>query len=246
MIPKIIHYCWLSGDAYPKEIARCLESWKKPLAGYEIWLWDFNRFDKGASRWVSEAFDNRKYAFAADYIRAYALYHHGGIYLDSDVEVLKPYDAFLDRPYMIGLDGGPDGDLEAACMGAEKGHPLFARLLEYYDSRSFVKSDGTFDAIPMPVVMKRIVGESYDVVHIDSPDEFDVDPAKLCVYPADYFSPIDLRSMELKKTQRTVSIHRLAASWESSSHRFRKRVQRLLGSRITSVIIRVKDFFRGR
>jgi len=235
----------LSDDPYPKEIANCLASWKKPLAGYEIWLWDFRRFDRNSSRWVSDAFDNRKYAFAADYIRAYALYHHGGIYLDSDVEVLKPYDAFLKYPYMIGFDSSGEGYIEAACMGAEKGHPLFERLLKYYDSRSFVKEDGTFDIVPMPMVIKRMIDESYTVKAIGTPEEFDADPSTLCVLPADYFSPIDLRTMALAVTDRTVSIHRLAASWKTSGHRFRKRVQRLLGSRITSVIIRIKDFFRG-
>lgn len=243
MIPKIIHYCWLSGDAYPKEIARCLESWKKPLAGYEIWLWDFNRFDKSSSRWVSEAFDNRKYAFAADYIRAYALYHHGGIYLDSDVEVLKPYDEFLNHPYMIGYENG-SASIEAACMGAEKGHPLFGRLLEYYDSRPFVKEDGSFDTVPMPKVMGRIIAENYTVKNIEPGDPFDTASGTLCIYPEDLFSPIDLRTMTLHATDRTVSIHRLAASWESSRHRFRKRMQKLLGSRMTTAIVRVKDLFR--
>lgn len=244
MIPKIIHFCWLSGDAYPMQIARCLKSWDKPLAGYEIWLWDFSRFDKNSSVWVRDAFDNRKYAFAADYIRAYALYNYGGIYLDSDVEVLKPYDAFLSLPYMIGLDGGPDGDIEAACMGAEKGHPLFKRLLEYYNNRNFVKDDGSFDMIPMPVVMKRLIAEEYELQPIDSISDFDADPKKLCVLPSDYFSPIDLRTMALNKTARTVSIHRMAASWETSRHRFRKRMQRLLGSRLTAAIIKIKDFMR--
>ena len=89
MIPKIIHLCWFSNDAYPKVISKCLATWDKYLKGYEIMLWNFDRFPKGKSKWVDEAFENKKYAFAADYIRAYALYNYGGIYLDSDVEVLK-------------------------------------------------------------------------------------------------------------------------------------------------------------
>ena len=99
MIPKIIHFCWLSDDPYPKKIQFCLDTWKKKLPDYEIMLWDFNRFPKDKSVWVSEAFDARKYAFAADYIRFYALYNYGGIYLDSDVEVIKNFDDFLHLPY---------------------------------------------------------------------------------------------------------------------------------------------------
>ena len=89
MIPKIIHFCWMSGDAYPEKIKKCIESWKQKLPDYEIWLWDTNRFDINQSIWVKEAFEAKRYAFCADYIRCYALYNYGGVYLDSDVEVLK-------------------------------------------------------------------------------------------------------------------------------------------------------------
>ena len=104
MIPKIIHLCWLSGDPYPPKIAKCLETWKKHLADYEIILWDTNRFDLNSSIWVRQAFEKKKYAFAADFIRFYALYHFGGIYLDSDVEVLKSFDDLLDLPYFMGVE----------------------------------------------------------------------------------------------------------------------------------------------
>ena len=87
MIPKIIHYCWLSNDPIPSNIQHYMDSWKKYLPDYEFIHWNFDKFDKSSSRWVSEAFDNKKYAFAADYIRLYALYHYGGIYLDMDVDV---------------------------------------------------------------------------------------------------------------------------------------------------------------
>jgi Mannosyltransferase OCH1 and related enzymes len=95
MIPKIIHYCWLSNDPIPSNIQHYMDSWKKYLPDYEFIHWNFDKFDKSSSRWVSEAFDNKKYAFAADYIRLYALYHYGGIYLDMDVEVLKSFNPFL-------------------------------------------------------------------------------------------------------------------------------------------------------
>ena len=92
MIPKRIHLCWLSGDPYPAKIGKCLASWKKHLPDYEVVLWDTKRFDLESSPWVKQAFEAKKYAFAADYIRFYALYNYGGIYLDSDVEVLRSFD----------------------------------------------------------------------------------------------------------------------------------------------------------
>ena len=87
MIPKIIHYCWLSNDPIPAKLKKCMDSWKKQLPDYEFMLWNFDRFAKDRSVWVSQAFDSRKYAFAADYIRLYALYNYGGIYLDMDVDI---------------------------------------------------------------------------------------------------------------------------------------------------------------
>ena len=89
MIPKVIHYCWLSDDPMPEESIRYIESWKKILTDYEFVLWDKNRFDIESVLWVKEAYYQKKYAFAADYIRLYAVYNYGGIYLDTDVEVVK-------------------------------------------------------------------------------------------------------------------------------------------------------------
>lgn len=101
MIPKKIHYCWLSNDPYPEKIEKCINSWKEKLPDYEIIKWDLNRFPLEKSLWVKQAYEARKYAFAADYIRLYALATEGGIYLDSDVEVLKSFDDLLDFPYFV-------------------------------------------------------------------------------------------------------------------------------------------------
>ena len=118
MIPKIIHLCWLSGDPYPRKIQDCLDSWKKHLPSYEIILWDTKRFNIHEVPWVEQAFNTKKYAFAADYIRLYALYHHGGIYLDSDVEILKSLDNFLELPYFVGAE--TSGTIEAAILEPKK------------------------------------------------------------------------------------------------------------------------------
>lgn len=97
MVPKVIHYCWLSGDPYPRLIKQCMKTWKEKLPDYEFVKWDLNRFSLGKSLWVKSAFEAKKYAFAADYIRIYALYHFGGIYLDCDVQVLKSFNELLEK-----------------------------------------------------------------------------------------------------------------------------------------------------
>ena len=99
MIPKIIHYCWLSTDPVPQKLLDCMETWKKVLPDYQWVKWDLSRFDINSTVWTREAFQKKKYAFAADYIRLYAIYTMGGIYLDMDVEVVKSFDDFLDNDF---------------------------------------------------------------------------------------------------------------------------------------------------
>ena len=149
MIPKIIHYCWLSGDPFPADIQRCIDSWHKYLPDYELRLWDTKRFDIESTLWTKQAFEHRKYAFAADYIRLYALYNYGGIYLDADVLVYKSFDDLLSLPYFIGCD--QIGAFEAAVIGAEKGCPWIADILEHYNDRPFIKADGTMDMQELPI-----------------------------------------------------------------------------------------------
>lgn len=244
MIPKVIHYCWLSNDPLPKKIQFCIDSWAKKIPDYEIVLWDFNRFPKDRSTWVSEAFDAKKYAFAADYIRFYALYNYGGIYLDSDVEVLKNFDEFLNRPYMLGSESY-SGNIEAAVIGAEKGFAPFKKMLDYYEGRHFVNPDGSLNNTPVPQLMDKILGKEYKFVNIENSDEFRNNPDELCILPNDYFSPVHLLTMKLEKTPRTVAIHHFAGSWESKSYKFRKKMQKLLGHRVSLAIIKVKSALKG-
>ncbi|WP_303642161.1 glycosyltransferase family 32 protein [uncultured Duncaniella sp.] len=156
MIPKIIHYCWLSEDPMPQELIKCVDTWHKYLKGYRFIKWDFSIFPKGKSRWVDQAFEKRKYAFAADYIRLYALYHHGGIYLDSDVEVLKSFDAFLELDDMICYENSPRKGLEVAAIGVSKNRKWVKQCLDYYSDKSFDLGNGILDTKVMPEVVKDI------------------------------------------------------------------------------------------
>ena len=110
-IPKVIHYCWLSKDPYPKEVERCISSWKEILPEYTIRLWDIHEFDLSSSMFAQEAYSVKKYAFASDVIRLYALYYEGGIYLDSDIMVLRSFDDLLFNKAFTGME--PWGRLAA-------------------------------------------------------------------------------------------------------------------------------------
>ena len=186
MIPKIFHLCWLSGDPYPKKIDYCIDSWKKYNPDYEVMLWDTNRFDVNSTPWTRQAFQVKKYAFVADYIRLYAVYNYGGIYLDSDVEVLKSFDDVLHLPYFAGIESRPDS-MELAAFGAEKGTGWLKLMMDYYENRNFIKENGEMDTVPMPRVMGKLIRENYYWIFIKTPEEFDPDPSKYCVLPVDWF-----------------------------------------------------------
>lgn len=212
MIPKIIHYCWLSGDPYPENIQRCIDSWKRVLPDYEIMLWDAKRFDISSSKWVRQAFECKKYAFAADYIRMYALYHFGGIYLDSDVEVLKPFDDLLDLPYFIGKEKTPSG-IEAATIGCEKGWPVAKLMLDRYDRKNFRGMDGHMDLRSLPYLLRWCIESNFQYRPIENKSQFVFDKEVINVFPVDYFSPKEWSGDKINVTPDTYSIHHFASSW---------------------------------
>lgn len=246
MIPKIVHYCWLSDDPMPERLKACVGTWGAVLPDYEFRLWNFERFPKGKSSWVDQAFNARKYAFAADYIRAYALYNEGGIYLDSDVEMIRPFDNLLSLPYFMCSECG-SGEIEAAVMGSEPGNKLFKALLDRYDGLDFIKKDGSFDTLPMPIVIGQEM-ENCGMTRVDvkSPADFVESESIISVFPFDYFSPINIENLEMFRTDRTYCIHHFAGSWQSPYKRFKKRIQRLVGPGITQMIIDAKRFIARR
>ncbi len=235
MIPKIIHLCWLSGDAYPQKIQKCLDSWKRFLPDYEIVLWDTNRFDLSSSNWVKQAFENKKYAFAADYIRFYALYHFGGIYLDSDVEVIKCFDDLLDLPYFIGAEKAQTP--EAAVIGAEKGCDWIKQCLDYYDNRSFIKDDGSLDIRKLPEIMVEQISKKKPLRVLSLKDSVNIrnlDMQKEVLEFNDaFFSPKLFDSREVEITPYTYAIHHYQNSWFSPKaklyYRFRTSLIRMFG-----------------
>lgn len=165
MIPKIIHYCWLSGEPMPEMLQRCVASWKRHLPEYEIRLWKKDSFDYDSVAFTRDALAHKKWTFVSDYIRLYALYHYGGIYLDSDVFVFGKIDSLLDNRLFTGLEMR-DKDhrqiyCESAILGAEPGHPFIKKCLDVYDRRLFIDDQGNFDLTPIPTIMSKILEAEY-------------------------------------------------------------------------------------
>ena len=203
-IPRIIHYCWLSDDPVPEKMKLYIEGWRKLLPDYEFVKWDFDRFEKNSSVWVSEAFDSKKYAFASDYIRIYAVYNYGGVYLDMDVEVLKPFDVLLDSPYMFAYES-PDEDLiEAGCFGAQKYDPFLKACLDYYKDRHFISRDGVLDTLPLSRVMSDVMRER---------------DMKRSIYSWEYFTAKSYTTGIETPGRNTYAIHHFAGSWKSKEER---------------------------
>jgi hypothetical protein len=233
MIPKIIHLCWLSGDQYPDLIRRCIDTWKKYLPDYQIMIWDTNRIDLSKHQWVREAFEKKKYAFAADYIRLYALYHHGGIYLDADVEVLKNLDTFLSQTSFVGHESG--GDLEPAIIGSEPHVEWIGECLKYYDGKSFVKDDGSLDMRPLPLIVGDVIIRIYGSPQVLGVDEI-YRGSDISIYPAAYFSPKSHHTGYSVASDVTYTIHHFDGQWVEKNLAYHgKRLTHLLLSKIFGV-----------
>lgn len=190
MIPKKIHYCWLSDDPIPDQLKKYIDGWKLKLPEYEFKLWDKSQFDINSVQWVQEAYSKKKWAFAADYIRVYALYNEGGFYLDSDVIINKSLDDYLNYGFVSSIERvpsksdiykqtidesfhrKPDVDfvkalaIQAAIIGAEKGHVFLKKLLDYYESSHFVKEDGSLNNMPCPSIYSKFL-EEYGFLYKD-------------------------------------------------------------------------------
>ncbi len=203
-IPRMIHYCWLSDDPVPEKMERYIAGWKRILPDYEFIKWDLNSFDKDTSVWVSEAVEKKKYAFASDYIRLWAVYQYGGIYLDMDVEVIKPFDQLLDKANMFAYESPDKKRIEAGCFGAEKNDPFLKACLACYKDRHFIRGDGTFDMLPLS---KRM----YDIM---SRKGFRMD-----LYPPEYFTAKSYETGIETPGENTYAIHHFAGSWKSREER---------------------------
>lgn len=243
MIPKIIHYCWLSNDPFPPAIKKCIESWKTKLPDYEFMFWDANRFDIDSTIWTKQAFEVNKYAFASDYIRLYALYNYGGIYLDCDVEVLKNFDDFLELPYFIGSQY--DNLIEAAVLGATKKSEWLYDCLEYYKNRSFIKKDGSYDLLILPVIIENQIKKKREIHRIKLNQigkikTISLNKKQFYILPYEIFSPKNHQTGEISDLNNSYTIHHYQNSWLPLVSRLRLKLIKFLG--INNVEIIIKTF----
>ena len=159
-IPKIIHYVWVGNNEKPKDIKRCIETWKKHLKDYEIIEWNEKNFDINSNKFVKEAYEAKKWAYVSDYIRAYAIYHYGGIYLDTDVLVVDNLDSLLDNRAFVGYEN-PQYPFTAV-FGAEKKHPFVQDMLDYYDNKCFeFDKNNQYDKVNTKTVSDILI-QDYD------------------------------------------------------------------------------------
>lgn len=212
MIPRKIHYIWFGGNPLPQEAKDCIASWKKYCPEYEIVRWDEANFDLGQNSYVEEAYRAKKWAFVSDYARLWILVNYGGVYMDTDVELLKPIDSMLNHRAFSGFES--NNAIPTGIMGCEKGYTLFRELLDDYDGRHFLRKDGTFDlktnvvAITSYCLKKGLVlNNSYQVI-----DGF-------ALYPSDWFCPKSHETGAINCTGNTVAIHHFSGSWMDESEK---------------------------
>lgn len=236
MIPKVIHYCWFGRGEKPVQALMCIESWKKYLPNYHLKEWNEDTFDVSQNQYVLEAYENRKYAFVTDFVRLYALYHEGGIYMDTDVEVIGCFDSFLHHHAFSGFE--TDGNVPTGMMAAEKGSVWAKELLDQYDSRRFVKGDGTFDLTTNTTVITNYMVSK----GLQLNNQYQDFPGLCTMYPSDYFCPKDHRTGAIHCTTNTVCIHHFAGSWikrgffRDLRHKIKYFLVRIFGEKLISCI----------
>ena len=225
-IPKKIHYCWFGGNPKPELALKCIKSWKKYCPDYEIICWNEDNFDLTQNAYMQEAYAAKKWAFVSDYARLKVIYDHGGIYLDTDVELIQPLDSLLSHSGYMGFD---EKGIVASGLGfgAEKGNAVVGEFLRDYEDIHFALPDGGYDLTPCPdrntgtlqrlgMDMTKTSGTFMDMVF----------------YPAEYFCPMDYSTGKKTITKNTVSIHHYCASWTSSVTKRTTRLKRILGVRM--------------
>lgn len=225
MIPKVIHYCWFGRNPLPKEAIKCIESWKKFFPDYQIKEWNEENYDFNKCAYVREAYQKKKWAFVSDYARFDILYNYGGIYFDTDVEVINSMKDIVEKGSFIGIESGSPEGLYNECIngnveemenlvnpglgiGAEKGLAIFKEILDGYSTRHFIKENGEFDIYTVCYYVTDFLKKKG--VTFKNGLAFS---AGMIIYPKDYFCPKDYITGKLYITYNTKSIHHFDATW---------------------------------
>ena len=224
MIPKIIHYCWFGRNPLPELALKCIASWRKFFPDYEIIEWNEDNFDINKIPYIQQAYSVKKYAFVSDYARFWILYNYGGLYFDTDVEIIKPMDDIINRGPFMGVEIGATSETSLVTpslglgvnpglgLGVNPGLGLYKDILDYYQALSFFGTDGKPNEITVVkhttnVLIKNGLKATNDIQEISG----------IWIYPADYFNPLDSLTGKLKITDNTRSIHWYMNSWSNRS-----------------------------
>lgn len=220
--PRKIHYIWFGGAPLNSLSKRCLESWKRFCPNYEIVRWDESNFDLAANRYCREAYEAGKWAFASDYARLWVLAHEGGIYMDTDVELLKPLDDFLCDEAWMGFERSDQ--IMTGLLAARAEHELFQSLLTAYSNRSFVRDDGSLDLTPNVAMVTAACVERG--LALDGRKQV-LDG--LTVYPQECFCPMNFVTREIAVVENTYAFHHFDGSWLALSRRLSRKAKDLVG-----------------
>ena len=208
-IPKIIHYCWFGRNPKPPLAEKCIRSWKKFCPDYEIMEWNEDNFDvSSAPAYVQQAYEARRWAFVTDFVRLKALTEMGGVYMDTDVEVVKSLDPYLKHRAFAGFEW--IDRVQTGLLACEPGFPLFLDFLAHYDTASFLKEDGSVDITTNVEVLTKLCMQRGMVCN-DQLQTVD----GLTIYPREVFCPVDYDTEKLNRTRKTVTIHWFAGSWHT-------------------------------
>ena len=225
-IPKVIHYCWFGKGKMPKLAKKCIKSWQKFCPDYKIVCWNEENFDINQNRYAKEAYEAGKWAFVSDYVRLKVLYDEGGIYLDTDVEIIKPIDKLVEKGGYMGFD---DNGIISTGLGfaCEKGNELVGAILKDYDDIPFLRADGTYDLLPCPDRnTQTMVKLGLD---INSREQVFMGIQML---PEDYLCPMKYYTGKKVITKNTYSIHHFCASWTSKTSKRTTFVKRIIGVKL--------------
>lgn len=245
MIPKVIHYCWFGGNPLSKDVEKCIASWRKYCPDYEIKQWNESNFDLNCCDYVKEAYQAKKWAFVSDYARFWILYHYGGLYFDTDVEVIKPMDDLIEKGSFMGEETGlPDNKSECnpgLGLAAAPGLGLYKEILDYYSTQHFLNPDGSTNLLTVVERTTEIL-KLHGFKGDGSIEEVD----GVLIYPPDYFCPMNYRTGKIKITKNTRSIHHYSATWQSSYDQFKTKLQHVLGRTLTEKIIGLKNILKRK
>lgn len=239
MIPKKIHYFWFGGNEKPKSVQKCINSWKKYCPDYEIIEWNETNFDIHCMPFVEQAYEAKKYAFVSDVARLMVVYEYGGIYMDTDVEVIKPLDDLLENIAYMSFENNENINTGQG-FGAEAGMPFFKEHIDVYRNVYFVNSDGTYNQTACTKYTTKLLSQKGLALNGQKQVIDGVN-----IYPAEYFNPYDSLTGKLTKTPNTYSIHWYDASWSDKSAmqlKFNRLIRRIIGK---EMIDRFKGIFNG-